>query len=185
MENTKQQDLRLMEPKEILKLAKKGKLGLKQLYHDKVLTKKQYDMNLEWIKALRSGKYKQDVERLGNCEIGMCCLGLANHIFEFNLPDWYGDLGVECFDQKLENLKRNEEEENALRHYFELKFFTDQQNDNLDNYAYRVLGLYNKEGKSYEESCYSLVIYNDTEGYNFSQIADLLEASLTLVEVKD
>lgn len=55
-------------------------------YHQDVLTQEQYDRNLKWIESLRSGKYKQATGQLGNCEIGMCCLGVANYIFVFGLP---------------------------------------------------------------------------------------------------
>jgi len=33
-----------------------------------------------WVKALRSGRYKQTREKLGSLENGFCCLGLACHI---------------------------------------------------------------------------------------------------------
>lgn len=31
----------------------------------------------QWVKALRSGKYKQDTGRLGDAKTGYCCLGVA------------------------------------------------------------------------------------------------------------
>lgn len=33
-----------------------------------------------WLEALRSGKYQQARNRLGNLEKGMCCLGVLCHV---------------------------------------------------------------------------------------------------------
>jgi hypothetical protein len=44
---------------------------------------------MRWVKALRSGKYKQGHDRLGNADQGYCCLGLLCHITgtSFNAED--------------------------------------------------------------------------------------------------
>lgn len=52
-----------------------------------MLTKEQIKNNRKWIKALRSGRYKQGVKRLRGDD-KFCCLGVACDIS--GLGSWIG-----------------------------------------------------------------------------------------------
>ena len=53
----------------------------------------QKENAIKWIEALLSGKYKQGKERLGDEEIGFCCLGLGCKVVgkEFHSLDEWDD----------------------------------------------------------------------------------------------
>lgn len=59
----------------------------------------------DWLKALRSGKYRQGKGKLGDVEKGFCCLGLLEHVSSTEVKDnselalpsssWMKEAGVE------------------------------------------------------------------------------------------
>ncbi len=100
----------------------------------------------KWIRALRSGKYKQGKFSLHTKKDRFCCLGVACKIFE-------------------KELKVSENSENYLY---------DKHGSSLPKKMINKLGLVGSFGKS--KSCKStLADLNDMEGYSLKKIADHLE----------
>lgn len=124
------------------------------------LTRQQHDAAVDWIIALRSGKYKQGKEYLRKDE-SYCCLGVAADLqgAEWKaeaLRDWYTCAGALDAGQFLP------------REYADVL--------GLDKRG----GIYIKEGEEFS----SLTGLNDN-GSSFLEIADVIEQELALVGVKD
>lgn len=154
------------ESLKILELARENKLDTESLYHKPILTQKEYNNNLKWIEALRSGEFSQTKGILGDCETGMCCLGVANHVLNFGLYPTWGNLSYKLHVPEAE----------INREY--------ARNCPSEEKAYQELGLITGSGESVLEEFYSsLVEMNDSRLFTFDQIADMIEASLTLVKI--
>lgn len=161
------------ETEKVLELAKEGKLGVKSLYFQDVLSKKQYDLALRWIEALRSGEFEQGTNCLADEEepgrMCYCCLGVANHVFGLGVPEDEGGLYFE------------DENGTTFRRYEELGLRTKFGGcDPEETYWFYPTDV----SRYHRQEFITLAGLNDELLLSFSQIADLLEASLTLVEVK-
>jgi hypothetical protein len=97
----------------------------------------------EWVKALRSGKYKQAKNVLFNADRNaFCCLGVACDISGVSREEWHGS-NYTVLPQEVQE----------------------------------KLNLRSKCGRFLDAGIYtSLVMLNDSLGYSFDQIADIIES---------
>lgn len=122
---------------------------------------------MNWINALRSGKYKQCRERLRHKdeygELSYCCLGVL----------------CELYPEKKLSIELNEEdiEENSVVGHD--RMFNADLDQQLNN-NYSKIGLSGEDGYLYSEydgivtKRISLASLND-EGYTFDEIADIIQ----------
>lgn len=111
------------------------------------------EIKQKWVKALRSGKYKQTRSKLKSTNGRFCCLGVLCDIYakENGLRcSRHNDVAMGIFDS-LELLPD------------EIKDWADVDNDPI---------LYLKEGTK------TLTCLNDEDGKSFKEIADLIEENL-------
>lgn len=102
----------------------------------------------KWVKALRSGKYKQTNGKLRD-ERGFCCLGVA----------------CEVVGMKAQKNRHGE-------------YLYGKQFGITPETARRAIKLRNSNGTPCSgDVSFSLTELNDEKGYSFSQIADVLEQS--------
>ncbi len=112
----------------------------------------------QWVKALRSGRYKQATESLLDDSGGIklyCCLGVLCKLAE---------------KAKIGKFKQDE--------HGDFRFFSKDgkeiaENENLPKSVMKWAGLTDNFGFSYDGK--TLIDYNDTEDYSFKQIADIIE----------
>jgi hypothetical protein len=91
---------------------------------------------IKWLKALRSGKYKQDTGYLKS-PIGYCCLGVAGRICKLT------DKQIDGYDWLKENINITEKD---------LKLVPQElQGSSLSNGLVEILSLMNDEGDSFKE----------------------------------
>lgn len=109
-----------------------------------------------WVKALRSGKYKQAKEVLSDRK-GYCCLGVACEVYQKKVGDLVIDrLSVGSVEGK------------------KVKCVSyDNEKYTLPDKVRKWLGLSENDG-CYEAD--SLVGHNDKQDFNFKQIARVIES---------
>lgn len=105
----------------------------------------------EWVAALRSGKYKQGKYALKNKKDEYCCLGVACEVAGIKASEYPDEDTIYQFDGMIEHL-----DESTLNYFGIADYGFYNQNNNIQNN--------------------SLIKLNDTEGYNFDQIADVIES---------
>jgi hypothetical protein len=126
----------------------------------------------KWVKALRSGEYKQGDKRL--CKVGKdgepnsyCCLGVACELFEEEFPD---------------KLNRVEHNINGIVVYHKYIIGEEEWSVSLPPVVQEWLGLKDEYGTyKKEDAFFSLMRYNDETKYTFDQIADLIEKDYELM----
>jgi hypothetical protein len=109
------------------------------------------EIKQQWLKALRSGEYEQDTSSL-RTTCGFCCLGVLTDLYlkEHN-KEWIED--------KM----------------FPFYYYRDESKIlPLDVMCWAGL----LESNPFLATRHSLAHYNDNLGYNFEQIADLIEEQL-------
>jgi hypothetical protein len=136
----------------------------------------------KWIKALRSGEYKQGQKRL--CVIDRdksekyCCLGVACELYMKEFP---------------EKLHREEHNINGIVRFH--NYFVGEKIETYEDWSVSLppmvqewLGLKDDYGGYVGEDDYvgkdfptSLTKYNDVEKYTFNQIADIIERDYELM----
>jgi len=119
------------------------------------ITKKQVERNIRrWIKALRSGDYKQGTNSL-SYNGKHCCLGVACEVFKIEKQKCVTSGGKElCVWQY--------KDDGSLK----------WARANLPDKVRQLLGLQNHDGK-YND--FSLIRLNDT-GHSFEQIANVIQS---------
>lgn len=106
-----------------------------------------------WIKALRSGKYKQGRYALRDANDKYCCLGVAC------------DLAVKAGVIKKPTLNDDESYYFSKGNYMQ-----------LPNKVRKWLGIHNKNGSCWiDDQYHSLISKNDTQKWSFKKIADFIE----------
>lgn len=112
------------------------------------------EIKAQWIDALRSGEYQQTKGKLRNSN-GFCCLGVLT------------DLYVKETNQEWTYSKQDEKYE-----YLDCGFTLPEK--------VMVLADLDEEDPKIctEDSGCTLAHYNDSKGYTFNQIADLIEENL-------
>lgn len=120
----------------------------------------------KWIRALRSGKYKQAIGRLENFSGGFCCLGVSCKIlipnskiqsylsFNSNKKIIYGTMPIEQFDSP-NWLKEISED-------FGKKTYTNQKHLHSNDFFI-------------EKQRTEIFVMNDDYRMTFNEIADMLE----------
>lgn len=111
----------------------------------------------KWVEALRSGKYKQGQHLLRNEKDEFCCLGVACEVYVASNPDAHK--AVLDPDDQYSYLYRDSSGQD--------------HSATLSDEVREWLGLTAPDG-SYVAS--SLINLNDTERYDFDQIADVIES---------
>lgn len=126
-------------------------------------TTKQYQLPREfgekWVKALRSGEYKQGRQKLGNCEIGYCCIGLGGVLCGATDEMYTSSEGVAGYINNNSAYKPSRIPEDVLQRIpKELR------------------------GTGYENPLVQqLSTMNDKLGYSFPEIADWIEKNVEFV----
>jgi hypothetical protein len=111
-----------------------------------------------WVKALRSGQYKQTKRMLANAE-GYCCLGVACEVY-LDATNGRGLKVRECKD--------------ACGNVSQIRY---NGNDvTLPIPVKDWLGLNDSDGGYWDGKVMTLVTLNDDRDYNFKQIADVIES---------
>ncbi len=106
----------------------------------------------KWIKALRSGYYKQGQEVLKSIDYKFCCLGVLCDIIDTN--KWSLKTSLEAYTWESSDSLLPRSLQNEL---------------DLDSYV--MIDLLQKDS---EYQRYSLTMLND-QGMSFDQIADVIE----------
>jgi hypothetical protein len=107
----------------------------------------------EWVKALRSGEYKQTSETLES-NGAYCCLGVLCVVAGQDIPHDANDLDSYEFE--------GDEDDADINVVYDMRPFRDE------------CGL----GTSPDSLQNKLVKLNDDEGYTFAEIADWIEANV-------
>lgn len=117
---------------------------------------------LQLVNELRSGKYKQVHNRLGEQEVGFCCLGVACITAQIE-PDWI-------------LFTKEDEDGNAIGEGFEAEFL--EQTEVLPEQVKDYYGfgennpnLLDVDTRTWQPASN----WNDAENYTFEEIAELFE----------
>ena len=135
------------------------------------MNKKQYENCMKWVRALRSGKYKQGRERLFEGK-NYCCLGVAAKEVLKKKPltaEQWEKRGHER--QDFENCYSNDEE------FFFL--FKKEKETILFNSTIPDETFVTKFGLSATFRDY-LAMVNDSEGYTFEEIAKVIDVTASI-----
>lgn len=110
----------------------------------------------KWVAALRSGEYKQTTEVLYNkTEDAYCCLGVACMVYE-----------QETGNMLTKDLEVEQGFDESLRAFPEVQEWLGLNGE--EGYFNQI-----ERGKRYAKT---LTTLNDSEGYSFEDIADVIES---------
>jgi hypothetical protein len=136
------------------------------------------EVKAKWVSALRSGKYQQGKHLLRPTENQFCCLGVLCDIAQQEMKGVWEDSEEHAGYYFLYDNSWGDKSSEDSELPFQVMEWAELMNENPKVTMNERNIKENYKDIIYTDSKISLAELNDTYGYNFNQLADIIEEQL-------